>query len=88
MSRSLAWFFLLILAVGILYAQNTTAPVAEQPNVAQQAVTTAMLEECKGAAKMRFQQAMVGQEIDVEGFRAICLKLKACRDKLFVAVKQ
>jgi len=74
----------LLITAGGIFAQTQLAP--PQPNVAQQAVTAAMLDACKGAAKMRFDQAMVNQPIDVKGFREICIDLRACRDKLFAAV--
>jgi len=77
---------ILVSLIGFLLAAE--APQQTKPNLAQQAVNDAMIEACKGAAKMRFDQAMVGREIDVDGFRAICIKLRNCRDKLYQAVEK
>ena len=83
-----AWFALPLVAVALPLALGAAQQpaAAPQPNLAQQSVNAAMLEECKGAAHIRFQQALVGQPIDVEGFRKICIKLRDCRDKLYAAV--
>ena len=70
----------LALAAGFA-ASGTITP----SNPAQDAITAAMIDACKGAAQVRFNQAQVGDPIDVDGFRALVVKLRDCRDKLFIA---
>jgi hypothetical protein len=73
--------------VVIVTALGQTAPAAPQPtNVAQDGVAAAMLDACKGAARIRFDQAVVNEQVDDDGFRLVVLRLRACRDKLFIAV--